>query len=241
MNDENIKRDWAAHVDNMPIPFHGLMSGRTVVLSNQVKLATILIDQLKSVGVFGKLSYNDNGPFTIAIARTAFPNSTIEKIIMNFNRFNMSFILKDEKEEMDFGIFRYKTKLFEDIEATLTKGLHFNNDSDQELVEVLCVAFENTRIIYNETMTEYRELNKNEDIDLNTIAFVDLCTKYCTNLILTGKLIRLGYGTLTAMEFYKTIDLEKLKDMPGIGAKSITIIKNIYKFYGFSKWNEKQS
>ena len=57
MNDENIKRDWAAHVDNMPIPFHGLMSGRTVVLSNQVKLATILIDQLKSVGVFGKSSY----------------------------------------------------------------------------------------------------------------------------------------------------------------------------------------
>ena len=42
------------------------------------------------------------------------------------------------------------------------------------------------------------------------------------------------------MEFYKTVDLDELKNMPGIGDKSITIIKNIYKFYNFAKEANKE-
>ena len=39
---------------------------------------------------------------------------------------------------------------------------------------------------------------------------------------------------LSAKAFYELVDLEELKEYPGIGPKSIGIIKQIYRFYGLS-------
>lgn len=236
-NDENNLKDWVVRHPDTPLPFHPLLSVRTVVLCNQVNLVTILIDQLKNHGLFSCMNYHDNGNgYRIALSKK-YPSSNIEYIIINFNRYNISFILTDHKEEMRFGSFKFRTPRLAPVDATITTGLSFNNDADQNIVEDLCHAFEETRVIYNESETRYHEFNKDDEVNLDEIKFVDLCTKYCGNVILSGKLTRCGYAELTARQFYNTVDLKELTTLPGIGTKSITIIKQIYVFYGLTDKN----
>ena len=224
-------------------PYQGVPDTANIIVSKQLKLIDCLITQLENHELYSNTLVGGYSNYVYRIAlRAKYPNSRIEIIKVNFNRFNMSLHLFDHTGDFHLGTFRFKTVINDDsgTEGSVTSPFHFTNDDDERLLEELKIVFYETEQIYAESEGHIEVREKNDDIDLNTIKFVDLAKKYCGNISLSTRLSSLVYNgkpisNMTAMEFYKTIDLDILKTLPRIGPKSINIIKNMYVFYGFSK------
>jgi hypothetical protein len=243
MNNKN-RREYTERVirlTNIRRPYQGIVDTTYAVVDKQLRLIDCLITQLQNHGLFSNTMVGGSSNYVYRIALTSkYPNSRIEVIKVNFNRFNMSLHLFDHSGDFHLGTFRFKTTVGDNDETqgTITSPFHFTNDDDTKMLEELKVVFYETEVIYAESEGHIESHEKNDKIDLNTILFIDLCKLYCGNIALSTRLASLVYdgkpiSNMTAMEFYKTIDLDKLKDLPRIGPKSIAIIKNMYVFYNF--------
>ena len=234
--------DYVGRIKHVRKPFTDIPTSALAVVSKQLRLIDILIDQLKNHELFSTVNVSGRSKYVykIALSKTKYPQSKISVLKVNFNRFNMSLHLLNALGDSHFGTFRFKTDINDnaDTEGTITSQFHYENDYDTEMIDELKLVFYETEQIYAETESNYQSTNKNDKIDLNVITFVDLTKIYCGNISLVTKLTNLCFGNLTAMEFYRTVNLDFLKAAPGIGPKSINIIKNIYKFYDFSKENK---
>jgi hypothetical protein len=224
-------------------PYQGVVDTANAVVAKQLELIDCLITQLENHELFSNTLVGGSSTYVYTISlRTKYPNSRIKLIKVNFNRFNMSLHLRDHSGDLHLGTFRFKTSATKDdgTMGTITSPFHFTNDDDTRMIEELKLVFYETEQIYAESEHRLESYEKNDKIDLNTIKFVDLCKLYCGNISLSVRLSSLIYDgkkivDMTAMEFYKEIDLDKLKDLPRIGPKSIAIIKNMYVFYEFPK------
>jgi hypothetical protein len=220
------------------MPFNGLPDTVLAVTAKQLKLIDILIDQLNNHGLFSNVNEGGKSKYTyhIALSQQKYPNSEITSIRANFNRINLSLHLLNKDHE-NFGTFRFNTDINEtdDTKGTITARFHFENTDDEKLVEELKTIFYETELIYSMSDNGYRSTVEDDNVDINTILFVDLCKKYCGNLYIATRLSHITYegiqlNNVTAVDFYKNVDLDKLSDFPGIGSKTITIIKQIYRF-----------
>lgn len=227
---------------NIRKPYQGVPDTANTVVSKQLKLIDCLITQLENHGLYSNTMVGgwSNYTYRISLKKTKYPNSRIEIIRVNFNRFNLALHLIDHTGDLHLGTVRFKTTAGDNdgTEGCVTSPFHFTNDDDAKMLEELKIAFYETEQIYSTTECDF-EMHENTDkIDLNTITFVDLCKMYCSNLSLSTRLSSHMYenyklSEMTAMDFYNKIDLVKLANIPGIGPKSITIIKNMYVFYDF--------
>lgn len=224
-------------------PYQGVVDTANAVVAKQLELIDCLITQLENHGLFSNTLVGGSSTYVYTISlRTKYPNSNIKLIKVNFNRFNMSLHLRDHSGDLHLGTFRFKTSATKDdgTMGTITSPFHFTNDDDTKMIEELKLVFYETEQIYAGSERRLESYEKNDKIDLNTIKFVDLCKLYCGNISLSVRLSSLVYDgknivNMTAMEFYKEINLNKLKDLPRIGPKSIAVIKNMYAFYEFPK------
>lgn len=224
-------------------PYQGVVDTANAVVAKQLELIDCLITQLENHGLFSNTLVGGSSTYVYTISlRTKYPNSNIKLIKVNFNRFNMSLHLRDHSGDLHLGTFRFKTSATKDdgTMGTITSPFHFTNDDDTKMIEELKLVFYETEQIYAGSERRLESYEKNDKIDLNTIKFVDLCKLYCGNISLSTRLSSLVYDgknivNMTAMEFYKEINLNKLKDLPRIGPKSIAVIKNMYAFYEFPK------
>jgi hypothetical protein len=243
MNNKN-RREYTERVirlTNIRRPYQGIVDTTYAVVDKQLGLIDCLITQLQNHGLFSNTMVGGSSNYVYRIALTSkYPNSRIEVIKVNFNRFNMSLHLLDHSGDFHLGTFRFKTTVGDngETQGTITSPFHFTNDDDTKMLEELKVVFYETEVIYAESEGHIESHEKNDKIDLNRVLFIDLCKLYCGNIALSTRLASLVYdgkpiSNMTAMEFYNTIDLDKLKDLPRIGPKSIAIIKNMYVFYNF--------
>ena len=235
--------DDMGRIKHVRIPFNGLPDTALAVTAKQLKLIDILIDQLNNHGLFSTVNEGGKSKYTyhIALSQRKYPNSEITSIKVCFNRINLSLHLLNKDCE-NFGTFRFNTDINEtdDTKGTITARFHFENTDDEKLIEELKTIFYETELIYSMSDNGYRSTVEDDNIDINTILFVDLCKKYCGNLYIATRLSHVTYEgiqlkNVIAVDFYKNVDLDKLADFPGIGAKTITIIKQIYKFYDLDK------
>lgn len=231
--------NWAGRVNGIRKDFVDFPEMTMRAAAMQLEIVDILIDQLQNHGLYAAVLHREGtNAYRIALSKK-YRNVNMDLIKVNFNRFNMSLMVIDQSGDLKFGTFRYRTIQNKSINCTLTSMLHFTTDEEEELINELKIVFHETEQIYEASDKRYREFSKDDVVDFNEIKFVDLCTKYTGNVILKGKLSRLIYNgsriaDMSAREFYETIDLDKLKELPGIGPKSISIIRQIYKFYGLT-------
>lgn len=246
MNNKNKRPGYTERVIRLTgirKPYQGVPDASNTIISKQLKLIDCLITQLENHDLYSNTLVGGRSNYVYRIAlKSKYPNSRIEIIKVNFNRFNMSLHLFDHSGDFHLGTFRFKTTVGEDsgTEGTITSPFHFTNDDDTKMIEELKIVFYETEQIVAESEGSIEMHERNDKIDLNTIKFVDLTKMYCGNISLATrlsglKLLDVNLGTLTAMEFYESNDLNELKAAPGIGPKSIAIIKNMYVFYGFSE------
>ena len=235
--------DYVGRIKHVRYPFNGLPDVSLAVTAKQLKLIDILIDQLNNHGLFSTVNCGGRSKYSykIALSPGKYKNSEIIALKANFNRINLSIHLLNKNCE-NFGTFRFNTDINEcdDTKGTITARFHFENKDDEMLIKELKEVFYETEVIYAMSDNGYRSTNDEDNIDINTIKFVDLCKKYCGNLYIATRLSQIIYEgkslkDLAAVEFYKTIDLEVLKKFSGIGEKTIIIIEQIYKFYDLNK------
>lgn len=236
--------DYVGRIKHVRYPFNGLPDVSLAVTAKQLKLIDILIDQLNNHELFSTVNCGGRSKYSyvIALSRAKYKNSEIIALKANFNRINLSIHLLNKNRE-NFGTFRFNTDINErgdDTKGTITARFHFENSDDEKLVKELKEIFYETEIIYSMSDNGYRSTNDEDTVDVNTIKFVDLCKKYCGNLYIATRLSQITYEgkslkDLTAVEFYKTVDLDILKEFPGVGAKTILVIEQIYRFYDLNK------
>ena len=243
INMREKRSSWAGRINGIRQDFIDLPEYTVAATAIQLEVVDILIDQLNNHGLFSNILHHHGvTKYTISL-RNNYPNSHIKLIRINFNRFNMSMMIFDASEDFRFGTFRFATSVGKKVECTLTSVLHYDNNDDESLVNELAQVFDETQIIYQESKKKYHSLTDEDNIDLDSFKFVDLCSKYTGNVVLKNKLARtvcdgIVLGTLSAREFYEKVDLDKLKRCSSIGNKSINIIKEMYKFYGLEKKGE---
>jgi hypothetical protein len=238
MKNKNV--NWAGRINDI---HPGLIDHPEITMKTeamQLHLLGVLIDQMNNHALFSSILHTPGTrQYRIAIRKSAYQKTGIDVLKINFNRYNISLRLMDDSGDQGYGLFRFKTIPCKDTEGTFTGQLHYNTEDDEKLINELTTIFYETEVIFATTEDGYYEFDDEDEVDLGEIKFVDLCTKYCGNIILTGKLIRAGYGTLSAYEFYKTVNLDELAELPSIGEKSISVINQIYKFYNFEGYKEK--
>ena len=233
------RTNWAGRISNIRGDFLDFQEMSMRAAAMQLEIVDILIDQLQNHELFATVLHREGtNSYRIALSKK-YRNVKMDIIRVNFNRFNMSLMVTDPSGDLKYGTFRYRTIQNKPINCTLTSQLHFSTDDEEVLINELKTVFYETEQIYEASDKRYREFGKDDEVDLDKIKFIDPCTKYTGNIILKGKLSRLRYGgcnlrDLSAKAFYELIDLSDLKEYPGIGPKSIGIIKQIYRFYGLS-------
>ena len=232
------RKDYVGRIENVLVPYDHVPETSLSIVSKQLKLVDILIDQLKNHDLYSTTNIAGSSRYAYKIGlKQKYPTSQIASLKVNFNRFNLSLHMTNIGGD-PLGTFKFRTDIIvgkEDTHGSVTSPFQFSNTADTELIEELKECFHETEVIFAEECVGYKTYTSKDDIDLNEIKFVDLCTLYCENLIISSKLVRLNYGDYTANEFYHIVDLDELKGQPGIGEKTISIIKNIYTYYGFDK------
>lgn len=233
MTNTNEKTNWAGRINNINSEFVDFLESSMKSAAMQVEIIDILVNVLKEHDLFSTVLHREGtNSYRIAIKHdTAHRLSGVEKIRVNFNRFNMSLMLVDASEDMKFGIFRFRTISGKPINCTLTSPVHYTSLDDIALIDELKEVFYETEKRYDSGTKRYEEFSET-DIDLNTSTMNDLCQKYTSDCILKGKIDRAGYGMMTANEFYKTVDLKDLKKKAGIGTKTISILKEMAVYFG---------
>ena len=240
INMKEKRSSWAGRINDIRQDFIDLPEYTMAATAIQLEVVDILIDQLNNHGLFSNILHHHGvTKYTISL-RNKYPDSHIKLIRINFNRFNMSMMIFDASEEFRFGTFRFVTSVGKDVVCTLTSVLHYDNKDDEDLVTELAKVFDETQLIYQESKKKYHSIADEDNIDLDSFKFVDLCSKYTGNVVLKNKLSRtvcdgIVLGSLSAQAFYEKVDLSKLKRCSNIGSKSINIIKEMYKFYGLNK------
>ena len=238
MNKEQ-RTNWAGRINNIRKEFTDFPEMSMRAAAMQLEIVDILIDQLINHELFSTVLHRDGtNTYRIALSEK-YRKANMDIIRVNFNRFNMSLMVTDQSGDLKYGTFRYRTIQNKSINCTLTSQLHFSTDDEETLINELKTVFYETEQIYEASDKRYREFGKDDEVDLDEFKFIDLCTKYTGNVVLKGKLSRLRYGScdlkdLSAKAFYELVDLEELKSYPGIGPKSIGIIRQMYRFYGLT-------
>lgn len=232
------RKDYVGRIEKVLVPYDHVPETSLSIVSRQLKIVDILIDQLKNHELYSTTNVAGSTRYVYKISLThKYPSSQITGLKVNFNRFNLALHMTNIGGD-SLGTFKFRTYDIvgkEDTHGSVTSPFQFSNTADTELIEELKECFHETEVIFAESYVGYKTHTSKDDVDLNEIKFVDLCTLYCGNLIISSKLVRLGLDNLSAVDFYHTVNLDELKHEPGIGEKTISIIKNIYTYYGFDK------
>lgn len=235
--DAFVRKDWSAHEKDIPLIFHPLMDNTMTIRAKQAKLAGVLVERLQEHGLFGTYNSNNKGTVHRVALSKKYPSSSIEYIVIRFNVHNVTFSLTDSRTEMRFGYFKYLTHLDEPISATMTIGLSFNNEAEQEMVDDLKSVFEETRHIYNNEYLSIPEYDW-KSVDIHKIPLVDICTKWTGDTRMANKLIRAGYDKCTIIEFAKEVNFKELQNIPGIGRKTISVLRHMFIVFGLVEPDE---
>lgn len=237
-NTNESRTSWAGRVDDIHPEFVDYLSSSMNTAAMQVEIMGILIDMLKEHGLFSTILHKEGGTsYRIAIkCKPEYRFSNITKIRVNFNRYNLSLILTDDSGVLTFGTFRFRTIVGNSVKCTLTSMVHYATDADVNIIEELKEVFYKTEYIYGSNKRNYKELE--EDIDFNKTTMYELCHIYASDRLIAGKLSRCGYKNMTVKEFVNSVDLNDLKKRPGIGAKTIAMLEEMYIYYGLDKLKE---
>lgn len=231
--------NWAGRINNIRKDFTDFPEMSMRAAAMQLEIVDILIDQLQNHELFSTVLHREGtNAYRIALSKK-YRNVKMDIIRVNFNRFNMSLMVTDQSGDLKYGTFRYRTIQNKSVNCTLTSVLHFSTDDEERLINELKDVFYEAEQIYEASDKRYREFGDDDNVDLEEFKFIDLCTKYTGSIAIKGRLSLLRYRNydlknLSAKAFYELVDLEELKNYPGIGPKSIGIIKQIYRFYGLS-------
>lgn len=238
MNKEK-RTNWAGRINNIRAEFTDFPEMSMRAAAMQLEIVDILIDQLINHELFSTVLHREGtNTYRIALSKK-YRNVKMDIIKVNFNRFNMSLMVTDPSGDLKYGTFRYRTIQNKPINCTLTSQLHWSTDDEETLINELKTVFYEAEQIYEASDKRYREFGKDDEVDLDEFKFIDLCTKYTGNTALKSRLSLLRYRNcdlkdLSAKAFYELVDLDELKSYPGIGPKSIGIIKQMYRFYGLT-------
>ena len=237
-NTDERRIRWAGRVDDIHPEFADYLSSSMNTAAMQVEIIGILIDILREHGLFATILHREGGTsYRIAIKfKPEYRFSNITQIRVNFNRYNLALILTDDSGNLTFGTFRFRTIINNFVKCTLTSMVHYATDADERLVEELKEVFHKTETIYCSNERCYKELE--EEIDFDKTTMYELCHIYASDRLIAGKLSRCGYKDMTVKEFVNSIDLNDLKKRPGIGTKTITMLNEMYIYYGLDKLKE---
>ena len=237
-NTDERRVRWAGRVEDVHPEFVDYLSSSMNTAAMQVEIIGILIEVLKEHGLFSTILHREGSTsYRIAIkCKPEYRFSNITKIRVNFNRYNLALILTDDVGTLTFGTFRFRTIVGNSVKCTLTSMVHYATDSDVSIIDELKEVFYKTESIYCSNERCYKELE--EEIDFNKTTMYELCHMYASDRLIAGKLSRCGYKELSVKEFVNTVDLNALKKRPGVGAKTITMLNEMYIYYGLDKLKE---
>lgn len=172
--------------------------------------------------------------------RPKYPNSSIEYLRLDFSKIYL--IVRGYSSALRKNCITFRIKLKEDIVDCRTEhSVTFETEDDKKLIVELFDVFSEVRRIFNDidSKNKYHLYDKDDArINLSEIMFIDLTRIFTNGASLAAKLRPIIYNgdaikNFTAEEFYRNVDLSELALKPNIGHKSINIIKQIYKYYGF--------
>lgn len=235
---KNKRTNWAGRVDNVNPDFLDFLSMSMNSAAMQVEIIGILVEVLKEHNLFSSVLHREgSSSYRIAIkCKPEYRLSNITRIRINFNRFNMSLILTDDRGDARFGTFRFRTTVGSAVKCTLTSLVHYATDADVQIIEELKEIFYKTETLYGCNKRRYKELNEN--IDFNNTTIYELCNRYTSDCAVGGKISRCGYKDMSVVEFAKSVDINALKNRPGIGPKTIAVLNEMYIYYGLDKFKE---
>lgn len=237
-NTDERRIRWAGRVDDIHPEFADYLSSSMNTAAMQVEIIGIVIDILREHGLFATILHREGSTsYRISIKyKPEYRFSNITKIRVNFNRYNLALILTDDNGDLTFGTFRFRTIVGNSVKCTLTSMVHYATDADLNMINELKTVFHKTESIYDSNHRRYKELE--EEIDFNKTTMYELCHIYASDRLIAGKLSRCGYKDMTVKEFVNSIDLNDLKKRPGIGTKTITMLNEMYIYYGLDKLKE---
>lgn len=238
MANTNERTHWTGEVDDVHPLFVDCLSTSMNYKAMQVEIAGNVVDTLEERGLFSTVLHSEGSNyFCIALKyKEEYIHSNIRRIRVNFNRFNISFILTDCNDEVNYGIFRFKTIIGKPAICTFTGNVQYPVDEDAKLIEELKEIFYVAEVIYNNNDRRYYAFEGN--VNLNKITIYELCKIYFGNSKIAGKITKCGYKDMSAKEFANFVDLNDLKKRPGVGAKTIAMLEEMYIYYGLDKLKE---
>ena len=234
-SNENKRTKWSGEVDNVHPFFEDCLSTSMNYKAMQVAIAGNVVDTLTERGLFSTVLHTD-GTDRYSIALRSKPEYRLSNVVgirVNFNRFNISFILTNLNDECDFGIFRFKTIIGMPVKCTFTGNIQYSVAEDVNLIEELKEIFYIAEMNYNNDII--RNVSYDGTIDFNNITIYDLCQMYLGDCKIASKLADHGYKDMSVTEFVNNVDLDGLRKEYGIGPKTVVVLKDMYMYFGLDE------
>ena len=200
----------------------------------QVMCSTYVEEKMKECGLFGAANhvpgtYN----YHITLNRLKHPKTHLTHVSVNFNRNNITFSLIGVPNNTLYIKYSLETKTGQEIKYDEHKKSPYFDDEDVNIVDQMRDIINIVEKYVNSKADDsiYIRLNK-DSLDMNNVRFVELCNIFTKNIRLSSLLCSLGYADTTARDFHDNVDLNELKKTPGIGKKTIDVIRHIYVHFG---------
>lgn len=237
-SNENKRTTWSGEVNNVHPCFVDCLSTSVRYKVMQTAIAGNVVDILTEHGLFSTVLHTDGTDrYSIALRnKPEYRLSNVVGIRVNFNRFNISFVLTNLNNECDFGIFRFKTILGMPVKCTFTGNTQYSVAEDVNLIEELKEIFYIAEMNYNNNIIRHEDYD--DTIDFNNITIYDLCQMYLGDCKIANKLADHGYKDMSVAEFVNKVDLDELRKEYGIGPKTVVVLKDLYIYFGLDKLKE---
>lgn len=227
---KNERSTWVGEVKNVHPLFKDCLTTSILYKDMQVEIAGNIVDLLEEHDLFSTLLHAEHGnEFIITLRhKPEYYKSNISRIHVNFNRFNVSFILTDGNNAHDFGTFRFKTRLYKPTKCEFTGIVQYSVIEDEQIINELKEIFYVAEVMYNNNK---QVIHNDKDLDFETMTICDLCTEYTGSCRISSILSHCGYQCCTVKEFVNMVDMTELRKTDGIGPKTYTVLNEIYHHY----------
>lgn len=231
---ENKRSTWVGEVENVHPLFEDCLTTAILYKEMQVEIAGNIVDLLEEHNLFSTLLHSQHGNEFIIILRhkPEYYNSNISRIHINFNRFNVSFILTDGNNAHDFGTFRFRTRLHNPTKCEFTGIVQYSVIEDEQIINELKEVFYIAEVMYNNNKSV---IQNDKDLDFETMTMCDLCTEYTGSCRISTVLSHCGYQLCTVKEFVNIVDIKELRKNAGVGPKTCTVLNEIYRHYNLDE------
>lgn len=231
---KNERSTWVGEVKNVHPLFKDCLTTSILYKDMQVEIAGNIVDLLEEHDLFSTLLHAEHGnEFIITLRhKPEYYKSNISRIHVNFNRFNVSFILTDDNNAHDFGTFRFKTRLYKPTKCEFTGIVQYSVIEDEQIINELKEIFYVAEVMYNNNK---QVIHNDKDLDFETMTICDLCTEYTGSCRISSILSHCGYQCCTVKEFVNMVDMTELRKTDGIGPKTYTVLNEIYHHYNLDE------